>query len=331
MFVGEAPGFHEDQQGVPFVGQAGKLLEKLLNGIGLSRTDVYIANVLKCRPPGNRDPQPDEIEACESHLFRQIELIQPALVATLGNFATKLLSGQAGRDHARARDAAAGDARRQRGHALPALPPGRRALHARRCSSVLEAGLRPDPRAARRRAAAGPERAGARAGARLELRPSRPSSSASSSPAMELQLVLARRRPRRSPRGSPASSSPGDVVTVSGELGVGKTTFVRGACRALGVTAPVTSPTYTIGHRYEGEPGRLAPRPLPLRRRLGRGVGATSSRTSRTPIVFVEWPEAAPAACRRCARPSGSSTSTSDTRRIAIDGDVHLGRTDRTC
>jgi uracil-DNA glycosylase len=94
LFVGEAPGFHEDQQGYPFVGQAGKLLEKLLEGIGLRRSDVYIANVLKCRPPGNRDPQPDEIEACESHLFKQIELIRPRVVATLGNFATKLLSGK---------------------------------------------------------------------------------------------------------------------------------------------------------------------------------------------------------------------------------------------
>jgi uracil-DNA glycosylase family 4 len=94
MFVGEAPGFHEDKQGVPFVGQAGKLLERLLAGIGLSRQDVYIANTLKCRPPGNRDPQPDEIEACEGHLFKQIELIQPIVVATLGNFATKLLSGR---------------------------------------------------------------------------------------------------------------------------------------------------------------------------------------------------------------------------------------------
>ena len=94
MFVGEAPGFHEDQQGVPFVGQAGKLLEKLLAGIALERKDVYIANVLKCRPPGNRDPQPDEIQACEGHLFRQIELIRPKVVATLGNFATKLLSGK---------------------------------------------------------------------------------------------------------------------------------------------------------------------------------------------------------------------------------------------
>ncbi|HET9325115.1 MAG TPA: uracil-DNA glycosylase [Gaiellaceae bacterium] len=94
MFVGEAPGFHEDKQGVPFVGQAGKLLDKLLAEIGLERSQVYIANVLKCRPPGNRDPQPDEIESCEPHLFRQIELIQPTVVATLGNFATKLLSGR---------------------------------------------------------------------------------------------------------------------------------------------------------------------------------------------------------------------------------------------
>jgi uracil-DNA glycosylase len=94
MFVGEAPGFHEDQQGVPFVGQAGKLLEGLLAGIGLERREVYIANVIKCRPPGNRDPQPEEIEACEGYLFRQVELIQPLVVATLGNFATKLLSGK---------------------------------------------------------------------------------------------------------------------------------------------------------------------------------------------------------------------------------------------
>jgi len=94
MFVGEAPGFHEDKQGIPFVGQAGKLLERLLAGVQLRREDVYIANVLKCRPPGNRDPQPDEIEACEPHLFRQIELIEPKVIATLGNFATKLLSGR---------------------------------------------------------------------------------------------------------------------------------------------------------------------------------------------------------------------------------------------
>ncbi len=94
MFVGEAPGFHEDRSGVPFVGAAGQLLSKLLAGIGLEREDVYVANVIKCRPPGNRDPQPAEIAACEAHLFRQLELIRPVVVATLGNFATKLLSGR---------------------------------------------------------------------------------------------------------------------------------------------------------------------------------------------------------------------------------------------
>ena len=94
MFVGEAPGFHEDKQGVPFVGSAGQLLGKLLAGIGLTREDVFVVNVLKCRPPGNRDPLPEEIAACEGHLFRQIELIQPKVICTLGNFATKLLSGK---------------------------------------------------------------------------------------------------------------------------------------------------------------------------------------------------------------------------------------------
>jgi DNA polymerase len=94
MFVGEAPGYHEDQQGLPFVGQAGKLLSRLLSGIGISRDEVFIANVLKCRPPDNRDPRPEEIAACEPHLFRQIRLIRPRLVCTLGNFATRLLSGR---------------------------------------------------------------------------------------------------------------------------------------------------------------------------------------------------------------------------------------------
>lgn len=94
MFVGEAPGYHEDQQGLPFVGQAGKLLSRLLSGIGISRDEVFIANVLKCRPPDNRDPRPEEIAACEPHLFRQIRLIRPRLVCTLDNFATRLLSGR---------------------------------------------------------------------------------------------------------------------------------------------------------------------------------------------------------------------------------------------
>src|SRR6266550_4657821 len=93
MFVGEAPGFHEDQQAEPFVGRAGQLLDQLLDEIGLTRRQCFIANVLKCRPPDNRDPLPAEIDACKGHLWRQIELIEPRVVCTLGNFATKLLSG----------------------------------------------------------------------------------------------------------------------------------------------------------------------------------------------------------------------------------------------
>lgn len=93
MFVGEAPGAKEDEQGVPFVGAAGKLLSQLLEEVGLSREDVFIANVLKCRPPGNRDPAPVEIENCQEYLWRQIELIQPRVICTLGNFSTKLLRG----------------------------------------------------------------------------------------------------------------------------------------------------------------------------------------------------------------------------------------------
>lgn len=86
IFIGEAPGFHEDQQGLPFVGAAGNFLDELLESIGLKREEVFIANVIKCRPPGNRDPLPEEIEACRPHLDRQIELIQPKLVVTLGRF-----------------------------------------------------------------------------------------------------------------------------------------------------------------------------------------------------------------------------------------------------
>lgn len=93
LFVGEGPGAEEDRRGLPFVGRAGGLLEELLGGIGLSRDQVFIANTVKCRPPGNRDPHPAEIEACRPYLFGQVELIEPKVVATLGNFATKLLTG----------------------------------------------------------------------------------------------------------------------------------------------------------------------------------------------------------------------------------------------
>lgn len=91
MFVGEAPGFNEDQQGEPFVGAAGKLLDKLLESAGLSRSQVYIANVIKCRPPNNRDPEQDEVDTCKPFLLQQIELINPKLVCTLGNWATQTI------------------------------------------------------------------------------------------------------------------------------------------------------------------------------------------------------------------------------------------------
>ena len=133
MFVGEAPGANEDQQGLPFVGQAGRLLDTLLGEIGLTRGDVFVANVLKCRPPGNRDPLPQEIDACQDYLFRQLELIEPKVVCTLGNFATKLLRDDTTgitRLHGQRRAAPDRAARRA---ALPALPSRRPRSTRRRC------------------------------------------------------------------------------------------------------------------------------------------------------------------------------------------------------
>jgi uracil-DNA glycosylase len=91
MFIGEGPGYYEDKQGEPFVGAAGQLLTKLLAEIGLRREDVYITNVVRCRPPGNRDPLPDEIEACKPYLDGTLELVKPRLIVTLGNFATRFI------------------------------------------------------------------------------------------------------------------------------------------------------------------------------------------------------------------------------------------------
>lgn len=93
MFVGEAPGRDEDQQGVPFVGRAGKLLTKIIEAIDLEREDVYIANVIKCRPPKNRNPEPDEVETCQPFLFAQIDVIQPRVIVALGSFAAHTLLG----------------------------------------------------------------------------------------------------------------------------------------------------------------------------------------------------------------------------------------------
>ena len=94
MFIGEAPGFHEDKQGEPFVGAAGQLLNQLLSEIGIPRQDVYINNVILCRPPGNRDPLPDELDACKPWLDERIAIIDPAVVVTLGNWATRYILGR---------------------------------------------------------------------------------------------------------------------------------------------------------------------------------------------------------------------------------------------
>ena len=150
MFIGEAPGASEDEQGLPFVGRAGKLLESLLVEIGLSRAEVFIANVLKCRPPGNRDPQPVEIENCREYLLSQVELIQPAVICTLGNFSTKLLRGDPTgitRLHGQPEVIVLGERAVQ---ALPDLPPGRRPLHAPHAPDAAR-GLRAAARAARAR------------------------------------------------------------------------------------------------------------------------------------------------------------------------------------
>jgi DNA polymerase len=93
MFIGEGPGAEEDRRGLPFVGRAGQLLNKMLETIGMARDDVFIANVVKCRPPDNRDPRPEEIESCRPYLEAQVQLIEPRVICTLGNFSTKLLTG----------------------------------------------------------------------------------------------------------------------------------------------------------------------------------------------------------------------------------------------
>ena len=268
---GEAPGFHEDQQGVPFVGQAGKLLDRLLEGIGLTRADVYVVNVLKCRPPGNRDPLPEEIAACEPHLFRQIELMEPKLVATLGNFATKLLSGRpAGitRVHGQQQEVTLGS---RKVSLYPLYHPAA-ALYTSMLKVLEEDFARipelldeaQDSQPARSR------RLRSLSGAR-SARPVLTCGSRSPRPR--------RRRPRRLRTGRRAAPV-WDVVTISGELGSGR----RRSCAApvaRSAWARVTSPTFTIGHRYRG---RIDVSHLDLFRfsGLSRRNGVISSRTSRS-------------------------------------------------
>ncbi len=157
MFVGEAPGFHEDKQGVPFVGQAGKLLATLLEEIGLSRQAVYIANVLKCRPPGNRDPLPEEIEACEGYLFTQVEPDPAEGDLHAGQLRDEAPVRPPGGHHPRPRAAAAAPDRRRRRPPVPDLPPGGGALHAAHARHAAR-GLQPAAGAPVATAAAPPPR-----------------------------------------------------------------------------------------------------------------------------------------------------------------------------
>ena len=202
MFVGEAPGQQEDLQGLPFVGRAGQLLNELLGEIGMSREDVFIANVLKCRPPGNRDPLPDEIAECEPHLREQIRLIEPKVICTLGNFATKLLTGQPTgitRVHGRPQEREMGG--------LPSCS-SRSSTRPRRCARPAPQGAaRGHPPAARadRRAPARAAAAGGAGHGHAE-RPKRPSTSSACSRATRgsaratAAADRGTRRPARCPR-----------------------------------------------------------------------------------------------------------------------------------
>ena len=154
--VGEAPGFHEDREGTPFAGRARELLGRLLGGVGLSLDEVYLATVLKCRPPGNRDPLPEESAACEPYLYRQLDLVQPRVVATLGSFATALLSGRAlgiTRVHGQEQEVTLGGSRVT---LYPLFHPAA-ALYTPRMLDVLEADFRRLPELLGRTAEAAPQ------------------------------------------------------------------------------------------------------------------------------------------------------------------------------
>ena len=201
MFVGEAPGYHEDQQGRPFVGAAGKLLGELLASIGLRREQVFIANVLKIRPPNNRDPQPDEIAACEPWLWQQIAIIRPSVICTLGNFATKLLSGDADGHHARARPPAAARARRPARVSVSDLPSRGGALHAGHAGDA-QAGFPAPARAAGRAAGRLARRRGRDGRRKSRRRPGTRPACAHAGPTMPIRRLARRcRRPGDSATG----------------------------------------------------------------------------------------------------------------------------------
>ena len=295
MFVGEAPGFHEDQQGIPFVGQAGKLLDKLLAGIGLTRADVYVANTLKCRPPGNRDPLPEEKHQCEPWLFKQIELIKPKVVATSGNHATKQLTGKETgitRVHGEPQQAVYGPVTVT---IFPLYHPAA-ALYTPAMLKVLEEDFAKLPVLLEQEVEPipSPDRWASPARSRPQYNSVCSDRGRSTSPD-ETEAVAARLAERL---------QVGDVVASLRRARRRQDDVVRGACRGARRHPARTSPTYTIGHRYQGRVAGLASRPLPLRAVRRLPTGAALEPYFEDAVVFVEWPEAAgepvahAAACR---------------------------------
>ena len=307
MFVGEAPGAEEDRQGLPFVGRAGQLLNQLLEEIGLSREDVFIANVLKSRPPGNRDPQPLEIEACEPYLFEQVRLIEPRVVCTLGNFATKLLSGSpAGITKVRGTPQVH-ELGGRTVFLLPLLPPGRGAAHAggegdaarrlrddsRRCSPARRRRRRRAPR----RSTTPTEAGGAAAAAAACRRPARllrlsgrgDGSRASSAAETEAlgrahrRAAAAGRRRRRQRRGRGRQDDPDP----------------RRLPRARGRGAGHLADLHDRPALRRRPPAGLPPRPLPA----GRASRARTRRCSTT----TSAPTASPSSSGRRPGPSASA------------------------
>jgi tRNA threonylcarbamoyl adenosine modification protein YjeE len=332
MFVGEAPGHHEDLQGLPFVGRAGQLLDQLLGEIGLSRKDVFVCNTVKCRPPGNRDPLPDEIDTCKPYLHRQVELIEPKVICTLGNFATKLVT--------RSNRGITGVHGRPQVHEIGGrtvrVYPLYHPAAALRSTGTLEQ-LGED--FSRGRAGGGSGGRGARAVADGPLRLTTQAGDRTGAlPADRLAVEFQGRRGTKpgnlrtveretaTPKETEAVGAelaarlaPGDVVLVAGELGSGKTTFVRGAARRLGVEGPVTSPTFTIGQVL---PGRVEVAHLDLYRLdslAGEEPALLDDYLTPERVTFVEWPEtAAPVFDRVTARVRLEHLG-GDLRRIRIE------------